>query len=132
MKSNEPTPNVSGRLRAIIVDDEPTARRGVRLLLERDGGVEVVGEASTGIEAAELMRREKPDLAFLDVQMPGSDGFEALAEIEPVARPECIPVPGNCRAPLWLQRHKQNCDTRRWRPASKEYRPEPRNSRRHD
>ena len=71
------TPGIQ-RIRAVIVDDEPAARRGIRLLLERDGGVEVVGEASGGAEAAELIMREKPELAFLDVQMPGCDGFQAL------------------------------------------------------
>jgi len=71
------TPTVT-RIRTVIVDDEPAARRGVRLLLERDGGVDIVGEASGGAEAAELIAREKPELAFLDVQMPGCDGFQAL------------------------------------------------------
>ncbi|MSU48978.1 MAG: response regulator transcription factor [Opitutus sp.] len=78
------------RIRAIIVDDEPAARRGVRLLLERDEGVEVVGEAATGTEAADLIRREKPDLAFLDVQMPGSDGFEALSRLDPAIVPAVV------------------------------------------
>src|SRR5436190_6995038 len=78
------------RFRAIIVDDEPAARRGLRLLLERDGMVDVVGEASNGTEAAELIRREKPDLAFLDVQMPGSDGFEALSQIAPAEAPAVV------------------------------------------
>ena len=82
--------SVSTRIRAIIVDDEPTARRGVRLLLERDHSVEIVGEASTGAEAAELIGREKPDLAFLDVQMPGSDGFEALHKVGPTALPAVV------------------------------------------
>ena len=81
---------IPARIRAIIVDDEPTARRGVRLLLERDSTVEVVGEASTGAEAAELMQRAKPDLAFLDVQMPGSDGFEALEKVGPAAAPAVV------------------------------------------
>ena len=71
------TPTVT-RIRTVIVDDEPAARRGVRLILERDGGVDIVGEASGGAEAAELIAREKPELAFLDVQMPGCDGFQAL------------------------------------------------------
>lgn len=75
---------------AIIVDDEPAARRGVRLLLERDPEVEVVGEAGTGVEAAELIRRTRPALAFLDVQMPGSDGFEALARLEPAELPTVV------------------------------------------
>ena len=78
------------RIRAIIVDDEPTARRGVRLLLERDGGVEIVGEASTGGEAGKLIRQERPDLAFLDVQMPGSDGFAALDHLEPALMPVVV------------------------------------------
>lgn len=87
-----PLPPVAtaARLRAVIVDDEPAARRGVRLLLDRDGGVDVVGEAATGLEAVELIRREKPDLAFLDVQMPGADGFDALAELDAASAPAVI------------------------------------------
>jgi two-component system, LytTR family, response regulator len=77
-------------IRAIIVDDEPTARRGVRLLLDRDPAVEVVGEASGGAEAAELIRRERPDLAFMDVQMPGCDGFEVLNKIGPGTVPAVV------------------------------------------
>lgn len=78
------------RLRALIVDDEPAARRGVRLLLERDPAVEIVAEAAGGEEAVELMRREKPDLVFLDVQMPGCDGFEALARLAPGPTPAVV------------------------------------------
>lgn len=78
------------RIRTVIVDDEPAARRGVRLLLERDGGVEIVGEASGGAEAAELIARERPELAFLDVQMPGCDGFQALARAGLVNAPAVI------------------------------------------
>ena len=84
------SPSAPARIRAIIVDDEPAARRGVRLLLERDGGVEIVGEAAGGVEAVELIRREKPDLAFLDVQMPGCDGFEALGKLEPALTPAVV------------------------------------------
>ncbi len=77
---NTPSPlPVEKRIRTLIVDDEPAARRGVRLLLEKDRNVEVVGEAADGLSAVELMRRERPDLVFLDVQMPGCNGFEALA-----------------------------------------------------
>jgi two-component system LytT family response regulator len=88
--SLRPSPDAAPRIRAVIVDDEPTARRGVRLLLERDRSVDVVGEASGGAEAAELIRRERPDLAFLDVQMPGCDGFEALSKIGPNAAPAVV------------------------------------------
>ena len=65
-------------VRAVIIDDEPAARRGVRLLLSRDPEIQIVGEAADGIEAVELIGRERPELAFLDVQMPGFDGFEVL------------------------------------------------------
>lgn len=94
MKTNVSAParvdSPSARIRAIIVDDEPAARRGVRLLLERDRSIEVVGEAANGAEAAALIRREKPDLAFLDVQMPGSDGFEALRQLAPAEAPTIV------------------------------------------
>ena len=85
-----PPPPPAGRYRALVADDEPAARRGVRLLLERDPTITVVAEAATGRETAGLLRRERPELAFLDVQMPGGDGFEALAEIEPAARPAVV------------------------------------------
>jgi two-component system LytT family response regulator len=74
----------------VIVDDEPTARRGIRLLLERDDSVEIVGEAAGGADAAELIKREKPDLVFLDVQMPGCDGFEALHRVGTAAAPAVV------------------------------------------
>lgn len=83
-------PSTAPRVRALIVDDEPAARRGVRLLLERDPGVEIVGEAAGGAEAAELIKREKPDLVFLDVQMPGCDGFEALEKVGNAAAPAVV------------------------------------------
>ena len=90
MKTN-PAPTIPAtRIRTIIVDDEPAARRGVRLLLERDGGVDIVGEASGGAEAADLIKREKPDLAFLDVQMPGCDGFEMLTQVGAAAAPAVV------------------------------------------
>jgi two-component system LytT family response regulator len=78
------------RIRTVIVDDEPAARRGVRLLLERDDAIDIVGEAASGAEAAELILREKPALAFLDVQMPGGDGFDTLAKVGPAAAPVVV------------------------------------------
>ncbi|HNC23161.1 MAG TPA: LytTR family DNA-binding domain-containing protein [Opitutaceae bacterium] len=85
-----PLPSTAVRTRVAVVDDEPTARRGVRLLLERDPSVEVVGEAADGAEAADLILREKPDLVFMDVQMPGCDGFQALAKVGVAAAPAVI------------------------------------------
>lgn len=78
------------RIRTVIVDDEPAARRGLRLLLERDPQVEVVGEAADGAAAAQLIRRLQPDLLFLDVQMPGGDGFETLARVGVAAAPVVV------------------------------------------
>jgi two-component system LytT family response regulator len=65
-------------LKTIIVDDEALARRGLQHRLAHVGDVEVVGEAHNGREALELIRKIKPDLVFLDIQMPGMDGFDVL------------------------------------------------------
>ncbi|MGA7400307.1 MAG: LytTR family DNA-binding domain-containing protein [Candidatus Sulfotelmatobacter sp.] len=65
-------------MRAVIVDDEPLARRGVRLRLQRFKDVEVVGECADGASAVEKILELSPDVIFLDVQMPGMDGFEVL------------------------------------------------------
>jgi two-component system LytT family response regulator len=70
------------RLRTLIVDDEPLARRTIRDLLAEDPEVEVVGECGGGAEAVESIRRRPPDLLFLDIQMPGMDGFDVLSQIE--------------------------------------------------
>ncbi|MDQ2835382.1 MAG: LytTR family DNA-binding domain-containing protein [Acidobacteriota bacterium] len=68
-------------LTALIVDDEPLARQELQYLLERAGGVEVLALGTNGIEAVELIRTHKPDLVFLDVQMPGLDGFGVLKKL---------------------------------------------------
>jgi two-component system LytT family response regulator len=78
------------RIRTLIADDEPMARHGVRLLLERDSGIEIVGEATGGVEAADLIQRLRPDLVFLDVQMVGCDGFEALKRVGPEVAPVVV------------------------------------------
>ncbi|MDX1395177.1 MAG: LytTR family DNA-binding domain-containing protein [Gemmatimonadota bacterium] len=66
-----------------MIDDEPPARKKVRSLLADDGRVDVVGEAEDGISAVTLIESERPDLAFLDVQMPELDGFGVLEALEP-------------------------------------------------
>jgi two-component system response regulator LytT len=68
-------------LTVLIVDDEPLARQELQYLLERAGGVEVLAQGTNGIEAVELIRTHKPDLVFLDVQMPGLDGFGVLKKL---------------------------------------------------
>jgi two-component system LytT family response regulator len=69
------------KIRALIVDDEPLARQRVRLLLSEEADVEILGESEDGIEAVAQIEAGKPDLLFLDVQMPEMDGFELLRRI---------------------------------------------------
>lgn len=68
-------------LSAIIVDDEALARRELRYLLERAGNVDVVAEASNGLEAVTTVLAHAPDVVFMDVQMPGLDGFAVLKRL---------------------------------------------------
>jgi two-component system LytT family response regulator len=71
------------QIRVLIVDDEPVARRGLRNQLKKAGDIEVIGEAGNGRDAVETIVQTRPDLVFLDVQMPLLDGFrviETLAE----------------------------------------------------
>jgi two-component system LytT family response regulator len=70
-------------LRAIIVDDEDLARQLLREYLWETGGVEVVAECGNGFDAVKSIGELKPDLVFLDVQMPKLDGFEVLELMEP-------------------------------------------------
>lgn len=69
------------RTRVLIVDDEPLAREGVRMHLAAEPDMEVVGESSDGHAAVESIRELEPDLVFLDVQMPGLDGFRVIEEV---------------------------------------------------
>ena len=75
------------KIRTLIVDDEPLARAGLVLMLERDPEVDLVGQCADGAAALQAIRRDHPDLVFLDVQMPKRDGFEVLADLAPAERP---------------------------------------------
>lgn len=66
------------KIRVLIVDDEPLARSNLTVLLRLDPEIEIVGECGSGREAVAEVRRAKPDLLFLDVQMPECDGFDAI------------------------------------------------------
>jgi two-component system, LytTR family, response regulator LytT len=68
-------------LTALIIDDEPLARQELLYLLQSAEGVEVLAQGTNGIEAVELIRTHKPDVVFLDVQMPGLDGFAVLKKL---------------------------------------------------
>jgi two-component system LytT family response regulator len=70
---------MTGVIRTVIVDDEPLAREGLRVRLSREDDVEIVGEADDGPSAVETILTLRPDLVFLDVQIPGFDGFDVVA-----------------------------------------------------
>ena len=73
-------------IRTVLVDDEPLATQGLRLRLEAHDDVEVVATAANGREAIRAIKTHKPDLVFLDIQMPGFDGFsviQGLMDVEP-------------------------------------------------
>jgi len=78
------------RIRALIVDDEPLALRRLRALLADEADVEIIGEAANGTEAVRAIATERPDLVFLDVQMPGLDGFDVLRSTASIHQPFVI------------------------------------------
>src|SRR5215510_5034120 len=82
--------NASSTIRTLVADDEPLARKGIRVWLESERDINIIGEATDGEEAAESIRELKPDLVFLDVRMPGIDGFEVLEKVARVHIPLTI------------------------------------------
>jgi two-component system LytT family response regulator len=82
-------------MRALIADDEAPARARLRRLLEASNDIEIVGEASTGREAVALIKRSQPDVAFLDIRMPGLDGFGVLDSIASDDAPYVVFVTAN-------------------------------------
>ena len=78
------------KIRTLIVDDEPLARKRLQRLLSDETDVEVVGECGDGLEAVEAIRSRTPDLVFLDVQMPGLDGFGVVEQVGPEAIPAVV------------------------------------------
>jgi DNA-binding NarL/FixJ family response regulator len=77
---------VSGPVTVVIVDDNPVIRMGLRSLLDAEPSVLVVGEASDGDQAVELVRAERPDVTLLDVRMPRRDGVSVAAEVSTLSR----------------------------------------------
>jgi two-component system, LytTR family, response regulator AlgR len=77
-------------LRAIVVDDEPPARARLRSLLDELPDLEVAGEAGDGRAALVLCTRERPDLAFVDIRMPGMDGLELARELAELPNPPAV------------------------------------------
>lgn len=82
-------------LRSLLIDDEPNARARLRRLLDNDERVEIIGEAKDGVEAVAEIERLQPDLIFLDIQMPGLDGFQMLRALPAAfAKPLVVVVTG--------------------------------------
>lgn len=77
-------------IRTLIADDEPLAREGLRSRLELERDIAVVGEAEDGQAAVEAILRLQPDLVFLDIQMPGLDGFEVLKRVASALPPVIV------------------------------------------
>jgi len=77
-------------IRALIADDEALARKFIRRMLKEDRDLEIVGECSNGKETVAMIRKENPDVVFLDVQMPEMDGFAVLESIGIERLPEII------------------------------------------
>jgi DNA-binding NarL/FixJ family response regulator len=83
----EETPPSDGPIRIVIADDEDLVRHGLRVMLEAEPDIEIVGEATDGQGAVELVRRRRPEVAVLDIRMPKLDGIQATREIV-AERPE--------------------------------------------
>mgnify|MGYP006199346869 CR=1 FL=1 len=74
--------------RILLADDHALVRRGVRMILDAEPDLEVVAEAGDGAEAVEFAREHRPDLAVLDVSMPGEDGYSLIRRVR--ALPSCV------------------------------------------
>jgi len=77
-------------MRAVIVDDEPLARSSLRVLLSHDAAIELVAECGSGEEAVGCIRELRPDLIFLDIQMPEVDGFEVIERLGACVPPAVV------------------------------------------
>jgi two-component system LytT family response regulator len=78
------------KIRTIIADDEELARRGLRALSQRCEDLELICECPNGQETVDAIRRHRPDLVFLDVQMPGKTGFDVISAIADAQRPHVV------------------------------------------
>jgi two-component system, LytTR family, response regulator len=83
---------VTGGLRVLVADDEPIARAGLRTLLATDADIAAIAESADGRTTVESIARDRPDVVFLDVQMPDMDGFEVLRGLDRNAHPPPVIV----------------------------------------
>lgn len=84
-------------LRILIVDDEPLARERVRALLSGESNLAIIGECGNGPDAVASIKKDKPDVVFLDVQMPGADGLQVVGQIPEHERPAIVFVTAHDR-----------------------------------
>src|SRR5678816_2167450 len=77
-------------IRTIIIDDEPLARDRIKRLLRDEDGVQIVGECGNGTDAVKSISELNPDLVFLDIQMPGKNGFEVIKSLNSKKLPTII------------------------------------------
>jgi two-component system, LytTR family, response regulator len=78
------------KIRTLVVDDEPIARERILSLLQQETDVEVIGQCADGVQAVSAIQQQSPDLVFLDVQMPGCDGFGVIQNIGPDRMPTVV------------------------------------------
>ncbi len=69
-------------IRVVVVDDHPVVREGVKRIIGKSAGIELVGEGADGLEAVDLVRRCAPDILVLDINMPGMNGFQVLEQLK--------------------------------------------------
>ena len=81
---------IAPRTRVLVADDEPLARERLRMLLAQEDWLEVVGECESGTQAIEAIQDLRPDLVFLDVQMPGATGFQVIESVGPSQMPPVV------------------------------------------
>ena len=85
------------KLRILIVDDEPLARDRVRAMLRAEPDAEIIGECGNGTDALAAIRTQRPDVVFLDMQMPGADGLQVASQLPTAERPAIIFVTAHDR-----------------------------------
>lgn len=85
------------KLRILIVDDEPLARDRIRTMLRGEADAEIIGECANGSDALAAIRQSRPDLVFLDMQMPGADGLQVVGRLPEDERPAIVFVTAHDR-----------------------------------
>ena len=81
---------MNAKIRVVVADDENPARRKIVRFLDSEPDFDVCGEARTGLEAIRVIESQHPDLVFLDIQMPGADGFEVIRALKAEAMPQVV------------------------------------------